>query len=345
MAILVRAAILFGYERLAKSIGVDASNALERVGLTASSLSNPDALIDFQAMINLLEYTATAGNCPSFGLRLSQLRHDIAFSGAMGVLVQHAKNVGEVIRLSVRYIYFQSPAYRIVVKPVIGRDDVIDLTFAIDMPSLLPLAQTVELSLGSSLQGLRVLSDGKIQPLLVQLPHPRQGSRDDYRNIFGCPYKFEAPVAALRLLKSDLERSIAEHNPVLQAMAETYMQQQFTELNRTFADRVRMVVCRLLGVGKASHEIIARELGLHPRTMQRRLRTENQTFENIVDRVRREQLIEFLHRTKPMSLSQIASALGYSEHAALTRACRRWYGRTPAELRREYQIHPLGNYE
>ena len=344
MAIQIRTAfLLLGYERFAESIGVDVSSALARVGLTASSLSNPEAWNDFQAVINLLEYTATVGNCPSLGLRLSQL-HGINSLGATGVLIQHAKNVGEVIRLSSRYTYFQSPALRTYVKPVAGRDNVIDLTFAIDMPHLLPRAQTVELWLGSSLQGLSVIGDGKIQPLLVQFPHPRQGSRADYRNIIGCAYQFDAPVAAIRILKSDLQRPIAGHNPVLQVMAETFMQQQFVELNRTFADQVRIVVCQFLGLGKASHEIVARELGLHPRTMQRRLRIENQTFENIVDRLRREQFIEFLHLTKPMSLSQIASALGYSEHAALTRACRRWYGRTPTELRREYQSYPSGNF-
>ena len=34
-----------------------------------------------------------------------------------------------------------------------------------------------------------------------------------------------------------------------------------------------------------------------------------------------------------LSLTQVALMLGYSEQAALTRSCRRWYGCTPSALR------------
>jgi len=34
-------------------------------------------------------------------------------------------------------------------------------------------------------------------------------------------------------------------------------------------------------------------------------------------------------------VAQLAQLLGYSEQAALTRSCRRWFGQTPTALRRQ----------
>jgi AraC-like DNA-binding protein len=36
-----------------------------------------------------------------------------------------------------------------------------------------------------------------------------------------------------------------------------------------------------------------------------------------------------------MTLSHMARELGYAEQSVLTRACRRWFGSTPAVLRQE----------
>ena len=57
-------------------------------------------------------------------------------------------------------------------------------------------------------------------------------------------------------------------------------------------------------------------LGIHPRTLQRRLRAENDSFEAIKDSVRRDVALRYLCQSD-LPLSRIAEMLGYSETSVL----------------------------
>jgi AraC-like DNA-binding protein len=71
---------------------------------------------------------------------------------------------------------------------------------------------------------------------------------------------------------------------------------------------------------------------MHERTLQRRLDDQQIRFADILDRVRRQQAREYL-RQPALPLPEVANLLGYSEQRSLSRACRRWFGTTPAALR------------
>jgi AraC-like DNA-binding protein len=73
-------------------------------------------------------------------------------------------------------------------------------------------------------------------------------------------------------------------------------------------------------------------MAIHPRTLQRRLEREGESFDRIRDRVRREKAEYYLRRTNA-PLSQVAGIIGYSEQSILTRSCRRWFGLPPRKVR------------
>ena len=64
------------------------------------------------------------------------------------------------------------------------------------------------------------------------------------------------------------------------------------------------------------------------------MKEEDATFETIKDAVRRDLAHSYLGQ-KSVPLSQIGEMLGYAEASAFTRACRRWFGKAPREVRRE----------
>ena len=334
MTILVRAAGLHGYEALAKSLGVNTGRALCRVGLSSASLADPNTLIPYVAVINLLEHTAVASNCPAFGLRLAQTQ-DITILGQLAVLIRHASTLAEALDLASRYMFVHSPAVRISALAIAGQPELLDLVFGLDMQHLPPCAQTIELSLGVIVQCMRLLGQQQIRPLLAQLPHARIGALRDYTEALGCPCRFEMPVAAIRIAAADLLRPVSGHNPMLRDLAQSYLDHHFTAPDQHFSDRVRAMVRRFLGTGQCSQPAIAGAMGIHPRTVQRRLLDEGQRFAEILDGVRKEQLQSLLGRPNAPSLSHLALMLGYSEQAALTRSCRRWFGCTPTQLRRQ----------
>lgn len=334
MTSVVRSANLEGYEPLARSLGIDPVMELMRFGLPVEALNHSDTFISFIGFIRLLEHSALAGNCPDFGLRLAQ-RQGAGSAGPLLILMRHAATLEEAVLTGSRHLFVLSPDYHFSAVPVSTDRHLVDLTIDINVPQLRLRAQAVEHALGYIVQLIRLVSQDQVRPILALLPHPRLGAMTCYAEVLGCECRFEAPVAAIRIAVKDLSLALPEHNHLLQQMAISYIEEKFSAPNQPFTGRVRLLVRRFLDTGAVSQVDIANALAVHPKTLQRRLLAERQVFNDIVDEVRRDRFRELLAQPTVLSLTQLALMLGYSEQAALTRSCRRWFGRTPTELRRQ----------
>ncbi len=76
----------------------------------------------------------------------------------------------------------------------------------------------------------------------------------------------------------------------------------------------------------------ARQLGMSVRTIQRRLKSKQLSFSQLVEQTRQSQALALLADTS-MSLTAIASQMGYENTANFHRAFRRWYSLSPSEYR------------
>jgi AraC-like DNA-binding protein len=110
---------------------------------------------------------------------------------------------------------------------------------------------------------------------------------------------------------------------------------QPAELPRTttVAAALRALCLRDGFAGELSLDAAAHLLRLSPRTLQRRLREEGTSLQQIVDETRRHLASRMLIESE-LGIAKVASALGFSEPAGLHRAFKRWTGMTPAAYRR-----------
>jgi AraC-like DNA-binding protein len=84
--------------------------------------------------------------------------------------------------------------------------------------------------------------------------------------------------------------------------------------------------------GQTEIEVIARDLGTSPRTLQRRLSSAGLSYQELLDNVRRDTAERFIGNST-LSIGEIAYLLGYSEPAAFHRAFKRWHEVTPQAFR------------
>lgn len=98
------------------------------------------------------------------------------------------------------------------------------------------------------------------------------------------------------------------------------------------ADRVRRAVTDTLSEGVPTLSAIASELGVGPRTLQRRLFASGHSFQGIVDMARKDLAQRLLQETE-LCLAEIAFLTGFSEQSGFTRAFKRWAGQTPRSYR------------
>lgn len=100
------------------------------------------------------------------------------------------------------------------------------------------------------------------------------------------------------------------------------------------AVRVRRIVANTLSDGLPTLSAVASEMGLGPRTLQRRLSDSGHSFQGIVDLARKGLALKLLRETE-LCLAEIAFLTGFSEQSGFTRAFKRWAGQTPRSYRLE----------
>lgn len=158
-----------------------------------------------------------------------------------------------------------------------------------------------------------------------------------YRRIFGGTVRFDQVSNTMWGDASFVDLPIVSHDTASHTLLQAQALKQLEQLSRgedSVVARVRGLISRRLDSGQLSLEDIASELKLPARTMQRRLDEAGAPFRLMVDEVRKEQAQRYLRDTA-MPLSELAVALGFSDHASFNRAFKRWMGCSPGAFRRE----------
>ncbi len=98
------------------------------------------------------------------------------------------------------------------------------------------------------------------------------------------------------------------------------------------SDRVLRLLGRRLRGEVPPLALVASELAMSERSIQRGLREEETSYRQLVDEVRKDLALQHLARLGT-SATDVAFLLGFSEPSAFTRAFRRWTGSSPTQFR------------
>jgi AraC-like DNA-binding protein len=173
----------------------------------------------------------------------------------------------------------------------------------------------------------------KLKPKRVELARPseKENGHEDY---FGCPVKYRAPRDVLVLRASDVDLPFATHNEeLLQMLAPQFEDRlEASQTKQTLQDQVKWVLKRLLSGSRPDVVMVAKELGMSERTLQRRITDEGTTFRELLNETRHELVREYL-RDESVEITEAAFLVGYEDPNSFYRAFRAWEGKTPAEWR------------
>jgi AraC-like DNA-binding protein len=326
MGNLIRASAMRGYPELVRELGGDPAVFLTRFGIPVDA--EPDAFISFAPLSRMFEATADELDCPDFGLRLSD-RQGLEILGPIAVIARNASTVLGGVEAIARFLYIHSPALRLGVRR--RTESGIEFCYEMTEPGV-PFTQGYESSMGIAVRIVHLLGGPQAGYEAVSFTHPQQGSDAAYRDALGCPVRFEQSWCGFELSSQMAARRIENADPETERIATRYLEATYLPASAPLSDRVAELTRRLLPTGQCSAEAIAKELAMHPRTLQRRLVDEDVRCQDIIDRERRTQAARYLAEPG-LHLSQIAGLLGYAEQSALNRSCRRWFGKTPKQYR------------
>ena len=159
------------------------------------------------------------------------------------------------------------------------------------------------------------------------------------------PHLYRAMAADVRLGTSDdrcifasagLRTPLAGADPALLAAVEPYAERRLAQRGKSVAALVEgLVSADLLSVPTLTS--VARRLAMSPRALQLRLAAEGTSFSAIVDGAQRDRALTLL-TTTDTPVSTVATSVGFSSPAVLSRAVRRWTGQSPSDYRRANSV-------
>jgi len=157
--------------------------------------------------------------------------------------------------------------------------------------------------------------------------------KEAYEEFFGVSIT-KADFNGLAFHAYDAQRPFLTANEQMWDMFEPSLNKRMKDLEQgaSFTERVRACLMEIMASGQYSMADVASRLAVSPRTLQRRLRSEDTTFQRELDQLREELARNYLMKSE-YSSGQIAFLLGYEDPNSFFRAFRNWTGQTPESMR------------
>jgi len=180
---------------------------------------------------------------------------------------------------------------------------------------------------------------GTGQPLKTRFVEFSQSMGDVHtlEAYFGCPIRIDAKCNRLTLQRSDLDLPFVTYNEELLEILTPALDRSLYEQqsSRSTTETVKWIIKRSLTGGRPDLQIVAKELGMSDRTLQRRLTDENTSFKHLLTQARHEQAREYL-ADPTLDIKEVAFLIGYEDQNSFYRAFRIWEGETPTNWRTEH---------
>lgn len=329
---LVHSVSLTAFDQLVRNLGGDPRAIVSGSAVLQDPQGADGGFISYRDFIHVLHLSARTLGCPSFGLKLAQLQsEDPVLPVSMGIAMRHSETLGAAYRYCARHLPSFSPVLQTRIEPLKGSAMVLH-RFEILLDRVPHQQQAVEHAIALLHHSIRTLSGGAVRSRGIWFKHEPFGPEHDYRQYFRADVRFGMPTNGVLLTRADLDVPLPGSNPHLHAIAARFVESQYPAPRQMMSYRARSAIQRLLGSGECTQDAIAAKLCLHPRTLQRRLKEEGTSFEQIRDDIRKELALQYFAQPS-VPLIRIAGLLGYSEQSVLTRSSYRWFASSPQQMR------------
>ncbi len=325
----VRMGPLLPMAAVLRELGHDPAAVCAACGLPATVFDDAERRVPFHAAADLIRRGAELSGREDFGLLVGE-RFGIDHLGLLGQLVARARVVGEALHDLNRFLHLQDRGSVSFVRP--AQDGMAALGYSIFDPDTPGVGLVYDLVMALAMRLMTALAGPRFCATEVWLAHAPPRQRAPYRRVFGAPLKFDAPRTELHFAADWLQAPVAGADAMQHELVQRAIREAEAGVAPGLAGRTRAAVRVLLMSGDASTARIADAVGLHERTLRRRLAAEGESVQSLLGQARYEVACQLLRETQ-LGLRDIADALGYAEAPVFVRAFRGWAGCPPGQWR------------
>lgn len=335
-AATIPAFTLAGLIDYAATAGHDPDRWFDGSGLNPKQVFDPDARLSFRQIARILKRALRAvgedgqvqGQIQGIGLAIGS-RATLSTFGVLGFSMLSSPTMADVAAVGQKFHPVSGSLMDASCRLVDG-EVVLEAIERFPEPELLPFL--CEKFFASALAATRALLGDDYCPLRLDLSYPAPSYAQQYRQLFGCPVRFEAgrncmlsdPELLAQPLRSASPSSHAEAVRLCEARMDREAAPDHIAALRQWLREHLQDAPTIAAAASALH--------LHERTLRRRLQEAGTSFRELYDRQRADWAREQLRDPK-VAIADVAAGLGFSDEREFRRAYKRWTGMPPSSAR------------
>lgn len=327
-------AVLRQYVRYADSKGISTSELFDKAGLAPGIMDTDDGRLEGEQLQTFIRLLVEQTGNPILGLESGDFVQPGSYS-VLGYITMSCATLAEAVT---RIAPYEKLVGDMGITRLQMKGDEVSMVWICNFTDPVVWPQVVDNVVASWIQYAHWLADSTdASPIRVSLKRSSPGPEFEpaYRERWGCPVTFDAPENAVILHKDLLATRLRQPDPLLRKTLEAHALSQLALLDTDtdLTSRVKQGIQKQLAGGVTRQDLIAEELGMTSRTLQRKLSQEGASYQKLLDDVRQQMAEDYLRNTE-MSIPEIALRLGYSETTSFHRKFKAAAGQTPGDYRR-----------
>ena len=314
-----------------RGLGIDHPDGLlVEAGVEPRLLEKPENRVPFEQQQALWAGALARADTPDFALHFARSIQPTNF-GLLGYMAMNYRTIGECLQAIVKYQFLAGQGGDFALD---DQGDLLALSYTPINPEH-PVSPHRAAGLLAATVGFgRWLVGEAFNPRRGEFSLEIEGDGEAYREYFNCPVSFGGPLNRLLFDRAVAELVIPNASEELLLLLSERANRLMDSLSQRsgIASRIASLLATQLGNTLPDKSLIAAQLGMSERTMQRRLQEEQTSYQEILDNTRHYLARELLRNTR-VPLTDVALQLGFSEPSTFFRAFKKWEGMTPGQFR------------
>lgn len=323
--------------------GVEVNRLYSTAQLDPTCLEDPDLQVSGEVLKHLWrEAIAQTGDC-NLGLHIGEA-FDLAAIGIVGYVLLNCKTYGQVLEKLSPYTRLFSQGISIHHRVAEGwvQCDFEVLgnlkNYLLDEPR-----HPIESTFAAFVTATQQLTGKNLKASAICLQHPRPKDDSEHQRIFQTLVQFSQPMNRIIFPANCLDWAVRSANTNLLSVFELHASAMLKAQNQapSYSQKVMEAIARHLQGEVPLIGAIAHNLTISVRQLQRELQTENTSYQQLLDKTRKELALSQL-KNPATSIDDVAFFLGFSEPSAFHRAFKRWTRQTPRSYRSTQAQQSMG---
>lgn len=326
--------LILGMLAYAAQRDIDPATLCRLSGIDLNALKKGKAVLNGKHWNDLWANACHLSNDPLFGLHFGESLQ-LAALGAVGEIIKTSSTVGEAVTHAAALTHLVTDLFRMEITQTKQSFTISFIAGAADIktPSF-AFRQMMDLFMVFVVHELDGFLLGKIKPKAVRFSYAIPNLHE-YERVLRCrPVKKTGEFSLSFDMKywnePILTANYEMQNILLQKVSSLTSQPNDAQ---TFQSRIYNYLLANAYLGMASLEDIAANFNLSPRSLQRKLKDEGISYQQLAEQVRKSLALHYMDSGK-YQFKEISYMLGYNELSAFSRAFKKWTGTAPIHYRK-----------